>query len=289
MRKRTKYKKINATIFNKLGVLFDEKGWDMEEESNDVSLFGRFCEVLNRLNVEQQEFLIDLTYHYQKIEFNEYNTLICNILQKLNSEMKNFMNLTNLYVMPLLPEEDKNKIKSSTLVAYLFQTPQIKYMSDLSKKKFKVRSELTKKELNKVNESPNSMLLLVDDFIGTGETAMAAYKYYRDMGIKHEKIVIISLVSLYTGFNLVKENNIEIFSGKILKKAISDYYSEDELKLKLSLMQSIEDIIGSHADYKLGYKGSEALVTLIRTPNNTFPVYWLTKKGNNAPFPRGDG
>lgn len=40
----------------------------------------------------------------------------------------------------------------------------------------------------------------------------------------------------------------------------------------------------------LGYKESEGLVTMIKTPNNTLPFYWYEGKRDGkfmmAPFPR---
>ncbi len=51
-------------------------------------------------------------------------------------------------------------------------------------------------------------------------------------------------------------------------------------------MESIEKKIKPHKNEKLGFKSSEALITLIRTPNNTFPVFWKQKKDRIAPFPR---
>lgn len=42
-------------------------------------------------------------------------------------------------------------------------------------------------------------------------------------------------------------------------------------------------------EFQFGYDHSEALVKMIRTPNNTFPVYWLQKRGGAVPvvpFPR---
>ncbi|MED3860852.1 phosphoribosyltransferase [Priestia megaterium] len=289
MRKRTKHKEISTSTFNKLGILFEEKGWEVDEKQNDSSLFNRFCELLNCLNVEQQEFIIDLTHNYQRFNFNDYNKLISKILNTMAEKLEGFNELNTFFVMPLVSEEDKNKIKSSTLVAYLFQSPQIKYNNKMSNKNFKVRHELTPKELNKINESPKQKLLLVDDFIGTGETAMAAYDYYVSLGIKKEKIIILSLVSLLSGYQLIQAQNIDVFSGEIFKRALSDYFSDSELTTKVNMMKSIEEIVAPHDDYKFGYKGSEALITLVRTPNNTFPVYWLDKgkKVKRAPFPRG--
>lgn len=60
-------------------------------------------------------------------------------------------------------------------------------------------------------------------------------------------------------------------------------------------MKSVELILATdkrfEQDYSFGYKESEALVTMTRTPNNTFPLYWFEAKldKNNkwqAPFPR---
>ena len=51
-------------------------------------------------------------------------------------------------------------------------------------------------------------------------------------------------------------------------------------------MESIEEKIKAHDNEKLGYMGSEALITLARTPNNTFPVFWKQKNNKKAPFPR---
>ncbi|WP_342045937.1 phosphoribosyltransferase [Bacillus sp. OTU530] len=288
MKKKSRYKEINTIIFNKLGSLFEEKGWVIDDEHNDSSLFSRFCELLSRLNVEQQEFIIDLTRRYQKVNFDDYTKLINELLNQMTEKLDYFKELKTLYVMPLVPEKDRNKIKSSTLVAYLFQSPQLKYNPNISGLDFKVRNELTPREVNRINESPKTRLLLVDDFIGTGETALNAFNFYKKMGIKSERIIIASLVSLFSGYNLIRENDIEIFSSKINKRALSDYYNAKELAEKLNIMQSIEEIVGPHDDYKFGYKGSEALITLARTPNNTFPVYWLEKaKGSRVPFPRG--
>ena len=53
----------------------------------------------------------------------------------------------------------------------------------------------------------------------------------------------------------------------------------------VSTMQNIERRLDELIDeFKFGYKGSEALVCLERCPNNTFPIYWLTK--NIAPYER---
>jgi hypothetical protein len=52
-------------------------------------------------------------------------------------------------------------------------------------------------------------------------------------------------------------------------------------------MKKIEEKLNVEKKYLFGYKRSEALISLIRTPNNTFPVFWKTYQHNNiVPFSR---
>jgi len=56
-------------------------------------------------------------------------------------------------------------------------------------------------------------------------------------------------------------------------------------------MDKIESRLGNVNDFKHGYKMSESLVTMSRTPDNTFPVFWWDKCTTGSkwpsPFPRG--
>ena len=75
-----------------------------------------------------------------------------------------------------------------------------------------------------------------------------------------------------------------------MNKGISDFYTSEDLADKQCIMKQIEDRIHKVEKYRFGYEGSEALITLIKTPNNTFPVFWKdykTKDGDiKAPFSR---
>lgn len=55
-------------------------------------------------------------------------------------------------------------------------------------------------------------------------------------------------------------------------------------------MRNIENRIFSKVgDYSLGFKESESLISLLRTPDNTFPIFWNNYKKNinlRPPFPR---
>ena len=69
------------------------------------------------------------------------------------------------------------------------------------------------------------------------------------------------------------------------RKAITEEICECKREAAASTMHSIENRLKKLKKmYCFGYKESEALVCLERCPNNTFPIYWLTK--DLAPYER---
>jgi hypothetical protein len=51
-------------------------------------------------------------------------------------------------------------------------------------------------------------------------------------------------------------------------------------------MKDIEKKINIRGEFSLGYKQSESLISMIRTPNNTFPVFWEKNDFFKPPFER---
>lgn len=52
-------------------------------------------------------------------------------------------------------------------------------------------------------------------------------------------------------------------------------------------MKNISKKLHAPNGMELGYASTEGLVAMIKTPNNTFPVYWYEYKNRNyAPFVR---
>ena len=137
-----------------------------------------------------------------------------------------------------------------------------------------------------------SLLLLVDDFIGSGETADRCIEYLvNEANYDVNKISLLSLVAQQEGVKRINNKGVEVYCSEIRNKGITDNYISPTKDEFILLMQNIEDIIKVDSKYRFGYNQSEALVKMIRTPNNTFPVYWRkskTEDGRNftPPFPR---
>lgn len=275
---------LRSEIVRNLWTIFVQHRW-IEDPYN---LFNRFCQTLSFLSDEQQDLIIELTRDYLKIDLSAYNLHITESLLKIQPEL--FDDVDNIFIMPLLKRKDYGKPKSATAVAYLFRQSSLTTLEIFNGRKLTIVSK-PESLPNDINDK-SCKILLVDDFIGSGETAESSVNYLiNDRGILREKLVIISLVVQEEGYARVVSTGVNIYYSVVRARGISDKYADPPKSKFLQLMTAIEDMLSVDDDYRFGFSNSEALVTMLRTPNNTFPVYWYEPILNNgkqfiSPFPR---
>ena len=284
MKKR--FTELKPVVLSRLSDIFNKENWT--KLPMKYSYFDKICTMLKHFSDEEQDLLIDLTSRFLKIGISEYEYYLEQALGKLKKNL--FKNCDRLYILPLLAPENFNKSKSSTHVHYLFRAPEIKNMLPIKNSDIifidNPDNIMIKKSIK------NYKLLLVDDFVGTGDTAESAINYLKEkLNIDSSKFIILSFIALDTGIKKLKSMGIEIYCKVSKSKGISDYYTASKLSSCILNMEDIEKYIHVNTEFIFGYKKSEALVSLIRTPNNTFPVFWKFKKyennmNYNPPFPR---
>lgn len=274
----------------RLGKIFEKNKWDIEENfSGETSIFDRFCKRLEELECdEDRDFILDLTEKYLFLKLEQYEQYLIDVFRKfLDVERKNIEQVNEIHVFPIQDKEYYNKTKSGNIICYLIQGIICRRFDEFHNKRIRIIEtyEGIKKHKNDIK-----MLLLVDDYVGTGDTALACVNMLEENEILKENIRIISLVSQNVGKKIIEDYNIKIYASVERKRGITDNYPEEEVAQKLEQMQRISKRIKAKRDLYLGYKDSEALITTIKTPNNTFPFYWYecmkNRKFTYAPFPR---
>lgn len=135
----------------------------------------------------------------------------------------------------------------------------------------------------KSHNSKYKNIILIDDFVGTGEIVerrvLKLIDYLPKECIDY-KIYIISFAWMEFSYIELKEK-YNIFSPNILKKGLTDFYSGSDLKEKKDLMLKLEKKLSHKGSlekyYPFGYGSSEALFSIgdINIPNNVFPIFWL--------------
>lgn len=131
----------------------------------------------------------------------------------------------------------------------------------------------------------DSNIILIDDFIGTGDTILQKFKYLKSnldkRGINRVSIRIVSLAAMDFSKEVLDKLNVEYFSVYWLKRGISELIEEvEERENATQSMSSLEEkLLKEYSGRKLpnfGYKRSEALFAMeaFNVPNNVFPIFW---------------
>lgn len=283
---------IRLNLLLELKELFDKKKWD-----TGGALFENYLETLKKLNEEEQKIIFELSEEFIWIKYSDYLNKIKEILSEIYLKEKQFNDYKELYIVPLLNLEeslyDKNlfRTKSSNFMCYLFKSNELKEHIFLEDKKvniiekpyclIKENNEIKEQENprfpnTRIKNSPKKAVILVDDFIGSGETALEAINYLKEKEIPEEKIIILSIAILSEGYNKLRELGIRVYYTNYIKKSITEKYfsEEEEEKRKETIRRIVEKLnIPIKAGEEFGYNMSECLISLIRTPNNTMPIF----------------
>ncbi len=273
----------------KLNKIFKSKNW--VEKDHDEFVFDQFCTLFNNLEKdEERKLIVELTEKYSWISFTEYQGSILNAL-KLVEEIK-LQNLKKIYFFPIIKPEDEGKIKSGPYLLYPLKSYK-KFLPMYAHIKFEIITSFDFMSKDNLTLNENEKIFLMDDYIGSGETLKFCIDHLKTINdFRNQDFSIISIATQKEIYDSMKQMGISYYSDTIQNKGISDNYSEPELSGKISVMKEIERMIPGGNHFSFGYGDSEALITLIRTPDNTFPIFWKDyRKGRNkfnAPFSRDE-
>ena len=266
----------------RLAKIFYEKDW-MRNELEGEEVFNRFINLLSGMDEEARELLLTLTEDFTWVNVSDYISFFFRAFDRF---MKGFSFGENrrIVLCPLLCQNDVGKCKSPDTLLYL-----VKANLSRLKKKYEGFDVIIRdsKGFYNMGSHPDeqTVFCFVDDFIGSGEEAKKVLDLLGDR-IPKSNLAILSLIAMEMGISRLQSEGYSVFAENIKKKGITGRGRNEEDELKA--MEKLELSIEVPPKFKLGYSQSESLVKMIRTPNNTFPIYWYgaEKKNVYAPFPR---
>ena len=186
--------------------------------------------------------------------------------------------------------EDEENVKSSHIIVYMIRglMPFINEYDNIEIIEL-IKYDEIKEDHFKPRDS--DLIFLVDDYLGSGETIkLTLDNVLSNRSIQLEQLNVIAIASQQDTIEFVKNCNIPIYYDLVQKRGISDYYDPAISTEKINTMLEIEELISGCGFFSLGYNQSEALITMIRTPDNTFPIFWKEHQKNGQeykpPFPR---
>lgn len=273
-------KKLSVNDLSRLENIFTSKSWPVETEIGE-NIFDSFCNMLSSFEQEEIDLILDLTKNFLWIKESQYIKLFCESFKEFYEKQLS-AGIQQIVLCPLLSESDFNKPKSSILLLYFIKANLLALQNRFCQINIYIIDSPA--AYNPAMLSKNHSLCLIDDYIGTGSTAISAANYFINKQINISSISILSLVAMRSGIDFLRQMGYNTFADIILDKGIEGSVNADQ---KYKVMEMIEAKIAVKDDYHLGFGHSEALVKMVRTPNNTFPIYWLRNRKNPyAPFPR---
>ena len=278
--------KLNAIA--ELDKIFKIKQW--EEYQFKEFVYSNFCNLLTHLNSYQIELILSLTQNYIWLTANECQYYFFELLKKFEKE-ENLSNIKKIILFPIMKINDEDKTKSGHVMLYTLRAMQ-PYLNTFGKIKIEEIECYTKLEEYNFSKQDDELLFLVDDFLGTSETiSETILEVCKNKTLSNKNIHVFSIAAQIESIEYLKEHNILLHNHFNLKKGMSDYFSGSDLDEKKKIMAEIEDVyLNGVGNYRFGYLKSEALITLLRTPDNTFPIFWkdfeVKKIKHKAPFSR---
>ena len=124
-------------------------------------------------------------------------------------------------------------------MCYLFQGNLMRRFDEFRNKRIRIIE--TFDGLEKYKEDIEC-LLLVDDFVGTGDTILGCINLIEGKGIKKEKIKALTLVMQEQGRNAVEEYGVEKFVKQCKEKEISSKSEIEERPTKPTVAIKIKSL-----------------------------------------------
>lgn len=270
--------KLSAQNLNDLTNIFEEKKWKLNNSEN-VSLFNRISRFLENLDDSHKQIFLKILNLFEYYTLNDYESLLIVALKKMKLDLGS----NKYFFAPIMSDRDIKDIKSSMLVAYLLKSNTLQYDEVLSKLKITLTYDLNREQIDRINRR-QTYLVLVDDFIGSGNSAIESAKYYLNLGIKKEKIIVLSLITMNSGLRNLEENNYKFFYSK-QSLSLSEKVPITELIEIKNNISIISEKLGIRNDI-LGYDESEGILSMVRVPNNSLSLLWQGDPKDNIPFPR---
>lgn len=267
---------MDASDIERLEELIESKGW----RAFDGKLRGRKDNVdkiltsfLSKMSKPQRHLAIELLSDY--LILKDYTDPAIELLESIYRETNSPLKIAPVKV------KNANRIKSGDALIYEMDSHQnvagerdIKFSDDPYDPKF---------------WEGDQTRVLVDDFIGTGDQFVGMIDEIRNSGAEPNIDFLATIVIQEDGRRKVEARGIRVISLYTRPRALETLAVKlnrgiDDVK---NLYLEIEESTKCNWVYSCGYLGSEAIVTMKKTPDNTLPIFWHEEgSGWPAPFLR---
>lgn len=261
---------IDHTSFKKLMELTLKYNWLVDESEG-------LTELWNMCDSEDQQLLVEsLISRFKVINSTEIKNLGNDVYKHITTNWK--VRAENTLIVAI---SDNWEADGSQLFIQLLKN-KFANEDDWSNHNF-----INSLPIGANKAKKGTTLILLDDFVGTGNTIIRKVNGVRKILTKrglidNVTIKVIAIAGMNFAISNLEKLNIEYYIPLWLDKGISDFYKGNDLSIAIDLMKELESkLIHEYRSLKLkkftfGYERSESLFALeaCNVPNNVFPIFW---------------
>lgn len=267
---------MNLRELTRLGELVATNRWDAFDDvrPDGKTMVDILVKFMSPLETVERDIVTTILEDYLVI--SEYQREVVAILTEIVSRAKG-----KAIIISAVKDFGANKVKSGAALTFDFNS-SIQYFPD---QKFVFSEDPSSPRFQKFV----GFKVLVDDFIGTGNQFKEMGQKLEDLGHSSEVDLVAAIVIQEQGKVALEQAGYKVFAVHERPMSIQDLINKTGKNAAdvYKVYDGIEAKIACSDEYKRGYGGSEAAVTLKKTPNNTLPIFWYQGINNwPAPFPR---
>jgi len=269
------------------GALFDKHGWSTRNEPTSPfpDLFENYCRMLGRLDDDERSLVLALTKAYRWISAQERSQKLLDSVDKLIAAISSISSIRQVIMTPLKKSPTLGS-KSSDVIFYMAREYEDNIRRRLHPRRLVFCGNIS---ALKSQVKPGAALVLVDDYVGSGDTTQECIDELPPLpaGVK---IYAFALAAHHAGVAQLAKTGCIVIASEVLHRGINDNSILTDKAAAVSVMQRLEEKLSVKSEFRFGWKATEGLITLARTPNNTFPIFWIDKRLRGGhwvpPFPR---
>ena len=285
---------ITPSALLNLNKRYENTKWAQKDQER----VGYLARRMSLLEKEEKELIIKLTDQFCYIDYLE-------IPLYLKKTFENFLSSNSQcdkFIIAPLKSPFVSRFVKDTAGRYLTQKTKSSDFCYTTLKNTFIKSEYAKNlhfyfcdtpQAIKQNFKNTCKIAFIDDFIGSGETAVININeylsYFQCEGVKvnASQLSIVVIIAMKEGIDYINSHIKRVNSYCYFSKQKGITGSPElNTKSNVDLMKSIENKVlqNLNRDFSFGYKSSESLVSIMeKSPNNTFPFYWYKgKDGQNG-------
>lgn len=239
--------------------------------------------MLRTLSLEERELVITLAEEFLRCRWNDYPALLDSALASLDPAL--LQQVDEVVILPLAETRKNGKPKSSSALLYPAKYVVVPNLPGINGKRIEAYERMSLLKEQCPNRGP-TLVLFLDDFIGSGGTAVTTIaRFKQEVEKPTDRVFVAALVAQQQGLSALDVLGVDVGVAIKRQKGITESTRIQDGMRALELMDAIETRLDIGPDYRRGYRESEALVTMIRTPNNTFPVFWTSRSSDGSEWP----